>query len=59
VKPPDATTFVLRHFDPVLMQIKYGPDAFPLKPLIQEVNNLSLCVAAAFKRLQIAQANVY
>lgn len=59
VKPPDAATFVLRHFDPLRMEIKYGPDAVSLEPLIAEAKELSRLVDAAFKHLHTGQCNVY
>lgn len=59
VKPPEATTFALRHFDPVRMEIKYGPDAVSLEPLIAEAKELSRLVAEAFKYLNSETYCVY
>ena len=59
VKPLDSATFVLRRFDPIAMQIKYGPDAVPLNTLIEEAKDLSNRVNSAFKKLQTSQASIY
>ena len=59
VKPPDASTFLLRHFDPVRMEIKHGPDAVLLEPLIAEASELSGRVAKAFLCLHIEHCDVY
>ncbi|MET7013498.1 hypothetical protein [Uliginosibacterium flavum] len=59
VKQPDPKVFVLRHFDPLCMEIKYGPDTIPLVPLANEVKELSGFVAVAFKRLQSQHCDIY
>ena len=58
-KPPDASTFVLRHFDPVKMEIRYGSDVIALEPCINESKELSALVNAAFKRLKSESCHVY
>ena len=52
VEPPDPGTFVNRHFDPVQMEIKHGPDSVALQPLIDESVDLVNRVSNAFKILQ-------
>lgn len=59
VKQPDTATLVLRHFDPVAFQIKYGPDAINLMELIEEARDLSVRVDNAFKHLQTEKVDVY
>lgn len=60
VKPPKDGVFVLRHFDPVLMEIKHGEDeSIALQPLIAEAEKLSQLIDNAFKKLKNEQSNVY
>ncbi len=60
VKPPKDEVFVLRHFDPVLMEIKHGKDeSIHLQPLITEAEKLSQLIDNAFKKLQNEQSNIY
>lgn len=58
-KPPNAGTFVFRHFDPKLLKIKHGTETICLKALTEETNELSYSVDKAFKRLQTELCNVY
>ena len=51
VKAPDSSTFVLRCFDPVKMEIRYGGDVIALEPCINEAKELSDLVSSAFQRL--------
>ena len=59
VKPPDAGTFVNRHFDPVNFEIKHGPDSVALQPLIDECLTLVARVADAYKVLQVKLHDPY
>lgn len=59
VKPPDTQTFVLRHFDPVKLEIKHCQDAIPLEPLIAEAGELSRRISEAFNRLKVESCDVY
>lgn len=59
VKPPSIDTFVLRHFEPKLLEIRYGQNAIRLELLIEEARELSVNVENAFKRLKTESCNVY
>jgi hypothetical protein len=41
------------------MEIKYGPDAISLEPLIAEAKELSRLIAEAFRYLHTGECNVY
>ena len=60
VKPPSNGTFILRHFDPIQMTIKHGPnEAISLKELITETKDLSSRISNALKDLQKVQCVPY
>ncbi len=59
-EPPAAGTIALRHFDPVRMEIRYGPtEAIALEPLVHEARKLETLIAKAWTRLQTEACVVY
>lgn len=58
-QPPNTNTFVLRQFDPVNMEIRFGNDAIALEPCINEAKELLVLVNAALKRLHHDVCQVY
>lgn len=59
VTRPGPETFVLRHFDPVSLQIGHGPDSLSLGALAAEARDLRERVKAAIRALHSREAPLY
>jgi len=57
-KPADATTTVLRRFDPVGFAIHFTSETIALRPCVEEVKVLASRVSDAFARLRQEKADV-
>ncbi len=58
--PLQKETFVLRHFDPLLMQIKYGAGrAIDLRALVAEATELSTLIKEAIQKLHGESMTIY